>query len=202
MQMKITPIICYMNLPPTCPICFKPGYEYTDVREYKKQPSKITKTLKSFGSFRGRRQGVSLPPYLPDTWRAEINPVPTCISGEFTCPFPSTGPDTAVNPPATMPGESLGFSRDAPWATFGVPSGSQFCSEDALRSFRSTMSRLNHLNAGRRSCLPPKDLPKTNKQRQESAPDTPMASKSKENQWFFNDLQMSVKAHSRLPMTS
>ena len=60
MQMKITPIICYMNLPPICPHCFKPGYEYTDVREYKKQPNKIAKTLKPSGSFRGRRQGVSL----------------------------------------------------------------------------------------------------------------------------------------------
>ena len=60
MQMKITPIICYMNLPNTCPIYFKPGYEHTDVHEYKKQPSKIAKTLKPSGSFRGRRQGVSL----------------------------------------------------------------------------------------------------------------------------------------------
>jgi len=50
MQMKITPIICYMNLPPICPHCFKPGYEYTDVREYKKQPNKIAKTLKPSGS--------------------------------------------------------------------------------------------------------------------------------------------------------
>ena len=50
--------------------------------------------------------------------------------------------------------------------------------------------------------VPLKDLPKTNKQRRESAPDTPIAPKSKENQCFFNDLQMSVKAHSRLPMTS
>ena len=48
MQMKITPIICYMNLPTTCPHCFKPGNEYTDVREYKKKPNKIeiAKTLK------------------------------------------------------------------------------------------------------------------------------------------------------------
>ena len=60
MQMKITPIICYMNLPPTYPICFKPGYEYTDVREYKKQPPKIAKTLKPSGSLRGRREGVSI----------------------------------------------------------------------------------------------------------------------------------------------
>ena len=44
MQMKITLIICYMNLAPICPHCFKPGYEYTDVREYKKQPNKIAKT--------------------------------------------------------------------------------------------------------------------------------------------------------------
>ena len=60
MQMKITPTICYMNLQPICPHCFKPRYEYTDVREYRKQPNKIAKTLKPSGSFRGRRQGVSL----------------------------------------------------------------------------------------------------------------------------------------------
>ena len=60
MQMKTTPIIFYMNLPPTCPICFKPGYEYTDVCEYKKEPNKIAKTLKPSGSFTGQRQGVSL----------------------------------------------------------------------------------------------------------------------------------------------
>ena len=60
MQMKITPTICYMNLQPICPHCFKPRYEYTDVREYKKQPNEIAKTLKPSGSLRGRRQGVSL----------------------------------------------------------------------------------------------------------------------------------------------
>ena len=38
----------------------QPGYEYTDVREYKKQPNKIAKTLKPSGSLRGRRHGVSL----------------------------------------------------------------------------------------------------------------------------------------------
>ena len=63
MQMKITPTICYMNLQPICPHCFKPRYEYTDVREYKKQPNEIAKTLKPSGSLRGRRQGVSLQIY-------------------------------------------------------------------------------------------------------------------------------------------
>ena len=32
MQMKITPTICYMNLQPICPHCFKQRYEYADVR--------------------------------------------------------------------------------------------------------------------------------------------------------------------------
>ena len=50
MQMKITLIICYICLPTICPHFFKPGYEYTDVRQYKKQPNKIAKTLKPSGS--------------------------------------------------------------------------------------------------------------------------------------------------------
>ena len=87
------------------------------------------------------------PPYPPDTWRAEINTVPTCISGEFTSPFPSTGPGTAVNPPATMVFESLGFSRDAPRALLGVPSGPQSCSKDAWRFSKTSMGCLLHLNA-------------------------------------------------------
>ena len=53
-----------MNLPPTCPHCFKQGYEYTDLREDKKQPNKIATTLKPSGFSRGRRQGVSLQIYI------------------------------------------------------------------------------------------------------------------------------------------
>ena len=133
----------------------------------------------------------------------EINPVPPFQVLGVYLPPPSAGPGTAVNPPATLLTDSLGFSRDVPLALLGVPSGSQRLLRrrlEALQNVHGTPDPSQRELKMTFTTQGPPQRPLRNVGRMLQT--LPYLKKARNTSCFCNGLEMTVEAHSRLPMTS